>query len=81
MPLFLTLAFQASAGTITETAAIEGLMGCVTLDCSLYRPTGAGGRSLSYVIIQGDRLMHRRNFGNNKIETRSSAPLHPPTAC
>ena len=67
IPLFLTLAFQASAGTITETASKWGLIGPWSLDCSL-PPDRGRGTVLSYVIVRGDRLMHRRNFGDDKDE-------------
>jgi hypothetical protein len=67
IPVFLTLALQASAGTMTETASKWGLIGPWSLDCSL-PPDRGRGTVLSYVIVRGDRLMHRRNFGDDKDE-------------
>jgi hypothetical protein len=63
VPLFLTLAPHASAETVTETASKWGLIGLWSQDCSL-APDLNKGMVLSYVIVGGDRLVHRRNFGN-----------------
>jgi hypothetical protein len=67
IPVFLTLAPCASAGTVTETASKWGLIGPWSLDCSL-PPNRDRGTVLTYVIVRGDRLVHRRNFGDDKDE-------------
>ena len=67
IPVLLALALQASAGAVTETASKWGLIGPWSLDCSL-PPDRGRGTLLSYVIVRGDRLMHRRSFGDDKDE-------------
>jgi hypothetical protein len=67
IPVFLTLAPGASAGTVTETASKWGLIGPWSLDCSL-PPNRDRGTVLTYVIVRGDRLVDRRNFGDDKDE-------------
>ena len=61
------LASAASAGTVAETAKQWGLIGPWSLDCSL-PPDHANGTVLSYEIADGERLMHRRDFGDSKDE-------------
>jgi hypothetical protein len=53
----------AFAETVTETASKWGLIGSWSQDCSL-APDLNKGTVLSYLIVGGDRLVHRRNFGN-----------------
>jgi hypothetical protein len=55
------------AETIAETARQWGLVGPWSLDCSL-PPDHANGTVLSYEITNGERLMHRRDFGDSKDE-------------
>jgi hypothetical protein len=65
---FLALAPDASAGSVTDVASKWGLIGPWSLDCSL-PPDHDRGTVLSYVIVRGDRLVHRRNFGDRKDES------------
>jgi hypothetical protein len=64
LPLLVSPAF---AGSAAETAKQWGLIGPWSLDCSL-PPDHAGGTVLSYEIADGERLMHRRDFGDSKDE-------------
>jgi hypothetical protein len=61
--VFLMLAPWAFAETVTETASKWGLIGPWSQDCSL-APDRNRGTVLSYAIVRGDRLVHRRNFGD-----------------
>jgi hypothetical protein len=67
MPVLLTLATFANAETVTKTASEWGLIGPWSQDCSL-PPDHDKGTVLSYVIVGGGRLVHRRNFGDDKDE-------------
>jgi hypothetical protein len=55
------------AETIAETARQWGLIGPWSLDCSL-PPDHARGTVLVYEIDEGDRLLHRRDFGDSHDE-------------
>jgi len=68
IPVFLTFAPGASAGPVTDAASTWGLIGPWSLDCSL-PPDRNRGAVLSYVIVRGDRLVHRRDFGDGKDES------------
>jgi hypothetical protein len=59
----LTLALEAPAETVAETARKWGLIGPWSLDCSL-APDSNRGAVLAYEIGSGDRVVHRRNFGD-----------------
>ena len=63
----LALVSPTRAETIAETAKQWGLIGPWSLDCSL-PPDHANGTVLSYEIADGDRLMHRRDFGDSRDE-------------
>jgi hypothetical protein len=65
--LMALLASPAFAGSAAETARQWGLIGPWSLDCSL-PPDHASGTVLSYEIADGERLMHRRDFGDSKDE-------------
>jgi hypothetical protein len=68
IPFVLSFAPYASAGPVTDAASKWGLVGPWSLDCSL-PPDHNRGTVLSYVIVRGDRLVHRRNFGDSKDES------------
>lgn len=61
--VFPAFAPCASARTVTEAANAWGLIGSWSQDCSL-PPDHDRGTVLSYVIVRGDRLIYRRNFGD-----------------
>jgi hypothetical protein len=63
IPVLLTLAPCAGAGTVTETARKWGLIGPWSQDCSL-PPDHDRGTVLIYAIARGDRLMLRRELGD-----------------
>jgi hypothetical protein len=63
IPILLTLAPCANAGTVTETASKWGLIGPWSQDCSL-PPDHDRGTVLIYAIARGDRLMLRRDLGD-----------------
>ena len=65
---FLTLAIDASAETVAETTRKWGLIGPWSLDCSL-APDRNKGTVLAYEIASGDRVVHRRNFGDTTDES------------
>jgi hypothetical protein len=67
MVISLMLVSPARAETIAKTAMRWGLIGLWSLDCSL-PPDHAKGTVLSYEIADGDRLMHRRDFGDSRDE-------------
>ena len=67
MLFFLILVSPTRAETVAETARVWGLIGPWSLDCSL-PPDHANGTVLSYEIADGDRLMHRREFGDSRDE-------------
>jgi hypothetical protein len=64
----LTLTFNASAETVAQTARQWGLIGPWSLDCSL-PPDRNKGTVLAYEIAPGDRVVHRRNFGDTTDES------------
>jgi hypothetical protein len=63
----LTLTAGASAETVAQTARKWGLIGPWAVDCSL-KPDRGSGAVLAYEIAPGDRVVHRRNFGNARDE-------------
>ena len=64
----LMLPVNASAETVAETTRKWGLIGPWSLDCSL-PPDRNKGTVLAYEIAPGDRVVHRRNFGDTKDES------------
>jgi hypothetical protein len=64
----LTLTLELSAETVAQTAHKWGLIGPWSLDCSL-APDRNKGAVLAYVIASGDRVVHRRNFGDTTDES------------
>jgi hypothetical protein len=64
----LTLALNASAETVAQTARNWGLIGPWSLDCSL-PPDKDKGSVLAYEIAGDDRVVHRRNFGDTTDES------------
>ena len=64
----LTLTLGAPAETAAQTARKWGLIGPWSLDCSL-PPDRNKGTVLAYEIAPGDRVVHRRNFGDTKDES------------
>ena len=64
----LTLTLNASAETVAQTARRWGLIGPWSLDCSL-PPDKNKGTVLAYEIAPGDRVVHRRNFGDTTDES------------
>ena len=64
----LALTLNASAETVAETARAWGLIGAWSLDCSL-APDRGKGAVLAYEIAAGDRVVHRRNFGDASDES------------
>ncbi len=64
----LTLTLEAPAETMAETARKWGLIGSWSLDCSL-APDRNKGTVLAYEIASGDRIVHRRNFGDTTDES------------
>jgi hypothetical protein len=64
----LTLTLEAPAETVAETARKWGLIGPWSLDCSL-APDRNRGTVLAYEIASGDRVVHRRNFGDTTDES------------
>jgi hypothetical protein len=65
----LTLALSAQAETVAETALKWGLIGPWSLDCSL-APDRDKGTALAYEIARSGRVVHRRDFGDSKDESR-----------
>jgi hypothetical protein len=59
----LPLTLNASAETVAETARRWGLIGPWSQDCSL-PPDRDKGAVLAYEVESGDRVVHRRNFGD-----------------
>ena len=68
IPFLLTLTLNASAETVAETARAWGLIGPWSLDCSV-APDRGEGAVLAYEIASGDRVVHRRNFGDTSDES------------
>src|SRR5260370_11976952 len=64
----LTLTLEAPAETVTETARKWGLIGPWSLHCSL-APDRNQGTVLTYEIASGERVVHRRNFGDTTAES------------
>jgi hypothetical protein len=63
----LTLALDASAETVAQTARKWGLIGPWSLDCSL-PPDRGKGAVLAYEIASNGSVVHRRNFGDTTDE-------------
>src|SRR6266851_3326750 len=61
-------AADASADTVAETAGAWGLIGSWSLDCSV-APDRGKGAVLAYEIAPGDRVIHRRDFGDTSDES------------
>jgi hypothetical protein len=64
--LLLMLGASTSAERIAETAKQWGLIGAWSLDCAL-PPDHGRGTVFSYEL-DGDRLVHRRDFGDTRDE-------------
>jgi hypothetical protein len=64
----LTLTLEVPAETVAETTRKWGLIGPWSLDCSL-APDRNKGMVLAYEIASGDRVVHRRNFGDTTDES------------
>jgi hypothetical protein len=64
----LMLALDAAADTVAETAGAWGLIGSWSLDCSV-APDRGKGAVLAYEIAPGDRVIHRRDFGDTSDES------------
>jgi len=86
IPFLLTLTLNASAETVAETARAWGLIGAWSLDCSV-APDRGQGAVLAYEIASGDRVVHRRDFGDasdaiatGTANTPSGMANSPPTA-
>lgn len=66
--LSLMFAPNASADTVAETAGAWGLIGSWSLDCSV-APDRGKGAVLAYEMAPGDRVIHRRDFGDTSDES------------
>jgi hypothetical protein len=66
--LCLPLALNASAETVAETTGAWGLIGSWSLDCSV-APDRGKGAVLAYEVGPGDRVIHRRDFGDTSDES------------
>ncbi len=64
----LTLAPNASAETVAQTARKWGLIGPWSLDCSL-KPDRNKGTMLAYEVVADDRVVYRRDFGDATDES------------
>jgi hypothetical protein len=64
----LMFALNAAAETVAETAGAWGLIGSWSLDCSA-APDRGKGAVLAYEIAPGDRVVHRRDFGDTSDES------------
>jgi hypothetical protein len=64
----LTPTLEAPAETVAATARKWGLIGTWSLDCSL-APDRNRGTMLTYQVASGDRVVHRRNFGDTSDES------------
>jgi hypothetical protein len=64
----LTLTLAAPAETVAETARKWGLIGTWSLDCSL-APDRNRDTLLTYQVASGERVVHRRNFGDTSDES------------
>jgi hypothetical protein len=64
----LALPLGASAETVARTVQKWGLIGPWSLDCSL-RPDRNRGTVLDYAIVGDDRVVFRRNFGDQSDES------------
>jgi hypothetical protein len=65
----LTLALDALAETVAQTASKWGLIGTWSMNCSL-PPDRGKGALLAYEVAPDGRVMHRRNFGDLKDESQ-----------
>jgi hypothetical protein len=68
MGFFLALTLHAPAATVADTAREWGLIGPWSPDCSL-PPDRNKGMVLAYEIARGDRVVHRRKFGDTADES------------
>jgi hypothetical protein len=68
MAFSLALVIDAQAETVAQTVLKWGLIGPWSLNCSL-KPDRKNGTVLAYEIARGDRVVHRRNFGDGKDES------------
>jgi hypothetical protein len=64
----MVLTLDAPAETVAETARQWGLIGPWALDCSI-PPDRGNGAVLAYEIAPGDRVVHRRDFGDTTDES------------
>ena len=64
----LAFTLNLSAETVADTARAWGLIGPWSLDCSL-PPDRNKGAVLAYEIAPGDRVVHRRDFGDTTDES------------
>jgi hypothetical protein len=64
----LMLTLNAAAETVAETVRQWGLIGPWSLDCSI-APDRDKGAVLAYEIAPGDRVVHRRDFGETADES------------
>lgn len=64
----LMFTLPAPAETVAETARNWGLIGPWSLDCSL-PPDRNKGTVLDYEVASGDRVVHRRDFGDSTDES------------
>ena len=65
----LMLTRLASAETVADTVRQWGLIGPWSLDCAL-PPDHNKGTVLSYEIVDGDDVVHRRDFGDSRDESQ-----------
>jgi hypothetical protein len=68
LPFALALPPGASAETVAQTVQKWGLIGPWSLDCSL-KPDRDRGTVLDYEIVSDDRVVFRRDFGNQADES------------
>jgi hypothetical protein len=68
MVFSLMLTLNAPAETVAETVGQWGLTGPWSLDCSM-APDRDKGAVLAYEIAPGDRVVHRRDFGDTADES------------
>jgi len=68
MAFFLAFTLRAPAATVADTARKWGLIGSWSRDCSL-PPDRNKGMVLAYEIARGDRVVHRRKFGDTADES------------
>jgi len=64
----LTLVVDAGAETVAQTVRKWGLIGPWSVDCSL-KPDRDKGTVLAYEVVGDDRVVFRRNFGDQSDES------------